>query len=50
MSPCAAAGMADGAYRIGPLEVDVSDGVAHLAWTEVVDGAPLLRGARVDPR
>ena len=26
------------------------DGVAHLAWTEVVDGAPRLRGARVDPR
>lgn len=26
------------------------DGVAHLAWTAVVDGAPVLRGARVDPR
>lgn len=35
----AAAGMADGAYRIGPLEVDVSDGVAHLAGTDTIAGS-----------
>jgi N-acetylglucosamine-6-phosphate deacetylase len=35
----AAAGMADGAYRIGPLDVDVSKGVAHLAGTETIAGS-----------
>jgi N-acetylglucosamine-6-phosphate deacetylase len=35
----AAAGMADGAYRIGPLEVDVCDGVAHLAGTDTIAGS-----------
>lgn len=35
----AAAGMADGAYRIGPLDVEVSDGVAHLAGTETIAGS-----------
>ena len=34
-----AAGMADGAYRIGPLAVDVTDGVAHLAGTETIAGS-----------
>ncbi len=35
----AAAGMADGAYRIGPLDVDVSDGVAHLVGTDTIAGS-----------
>ncbi len=35
----AAAGMSDGAYRIGPLDVDVSDGVAHLAGTDTIAGS-----------
>lgn len=35
----AAAGMSDGAYRIGPLAVDVTDGVAHLAGTETIAGS-----------
>ncbi len=35
----AAAGMADGAYRIGPLDVDVSAGVAHLAGTHTIAGS-----------
>ena len=35
----AAAGMADGDYRIGPLEVEVSDGVAHLAGTDTIAGS-----------
>lgn len=35
----AAAGMADGAYRIGPLDVDVSDGVAHLVGTTTIAGS-----------
>ena len=35
----AAAGMADGPYRIGPLDVDVSDGVAHLAGTDTIAGS-----------
>lgn len=35
----AAAGMADGAYRIGPLAVDVADGVAHLAGTTTIAGS-----------
>jgi N-acetylglucosamine-6-phosphate deacetylase len=35
----AAAGMRDGAYRIGPLEVDVCDGVAHLAGTDTIAGS-----------
>lgn len=35
----AAAGMADGRYRIGPLAVDVTDGVAHLAGTDTIAGS-----------
>lgn len=35
----AAAGMSDGAYRIGPLAVDVTDGVAHLAGTQTIAGS-----------
>jgi len=35
----AAAGMADGAYRIGPLAVDVTGGVAHLTGTETIAGS-----------
>ena len=35
----AAAGMTDGAYRIGPLDVEVSDGVAHLAGTDTIAGS-----------
>ena len=35
----AAAGMADGEYRIGPLAVDVTDGVAHLAGTDTIAGS-----------
>jgi N-acetylglucosamine-6-phosphate deacetylase len=35
----AAAGMTDGAYRIGPLAVEVSDGVAHLAGTDTIAGS-----------
>lgn len=35
----AAAGMSDGAYRIGPLAVTVTDGVAHLAGTQTIAGS-----------
>lgn len=35
----AAAGMADGAYRIGPLAVEVTDSVAHLAGTTTIAGS-----------
>jgi N-acetylglucosamine-6-phosphate deacetylase len=35
----AAAGMPDGPYRIGPLAVDVTDGVAHLAGTDTIAGS-----------
>ncbi len=35
----AAAGMADGDYRIGPLPVQVTDGVAHLAGTDTIAGS-----------
>lgn len=35
----AAAGMADGDYRIGPLAVRVTDGVARLAGTETIAGS-----------
>jgi N-acetylglucosamine-6-phosphate deacetylase len=35
----AAAGMADGDYRIGPLAVEVTDGVAHLAGTDTIAGS-----------
>lgn len=35
----AAAGMADGSYRIGPLEVEVADAVAHLAGTDTIAGS-----------
>ncbi len=35
----AAAGMADGAYRIGPLAVEVADSVARLAGTDTIAGS-----------
>ncbi len=35
----AAAGMSDGAYRIGPLAVEVTGGVAHLAGTDTIAGS-----------
>ncbi len=35
----AAAGMADGAYRIGPLAVEVAGAVAHLAGTDTIAGS-----------
>ncbi len=35
----AAAGMADGDYRIGPLAVEVAGGVAHLAGTDTIAGS-----------
>ena len=35
----AAAGMADGAYRLGALEVDVQDGVARVAGTDTIAGS-----------
>ncbi|HMZ14223.1 MAG TPA: N-acetylglucosamine-6-phosphate deacetylase [Mycobacterium sp.] len=35
----AAAGRPDGAYRIGPLAVDVVDGVARLAGTQIIAGS-----------
>ena len=34
-----AAGMADGAYRIGPLAVEVTDSVARLAGTDTIAGS-----------
>lgn len=35
----AAAGMTDGSYRIGPLAVEVNDGVAHLSGTTTIAGS-----------
>ena len=35
----AAAGMADGAYRLGPVGVDVVDGVARVAGTDTIAGS-----------
>lgn len=35
----AAAGMSDGAYRLGSLAVDVTDGVAHVAGTDTIAGS-----------
>ena len=35
----AAAGMADGAYRLGPLGVDVVDGVARVSGTQTIAGS-----------
>jgi N-acetylglucosamine-6-phosphate deacetylase len=34
-----AAGMPDGAYALGPLGVDVADGVAHVAGTQTIAGS-----------
>ncbi|WP_068271232.1 N-acetylglucosamine-6-phosphate deacetylase [Aldersonia kunmingensis] len=34
-----AAGMADGPYRLGPLDVQVVDGVAHVAGTDTIAGS-----------
>ena len=35
----AATGMADGAYRLGPLAVEVVDGVARVAGTDTIAGS-----------
>lgn len=35
----AAAGMADGAYKLGSLDVDVTDGVARVAGTDTIAGS-----------
>ena len=35
----AATGMADGAYQLGPLAVDVVDGVARVAGTDTIAGS-----------
>jgi len=35
----AAAGMADGNYRLGPLAVDVEGGIAHVAGTQTIAGS-----------
>ena len=35
----AAAGMADGAYRLGSLSVDVVDGIARVAGTDTIAGS-----------
>ena len=35
----AAAGMADGRYRLGPVAVDVVDGVARVAGTQTIAGS-----------
>jgi N-acetylglucosamine-6-phosphate deacetylase len=35
----AAAGVADGGYRVGPLAVDVVGGIAHVAGTETIAGS-----------
>ena len=37
----AAAGMADGAYRLGSLSVDVRDGTARVAGTDTIAGSTL---------
>ncbi|MCV7300683.1 N-acetylglucosamine-6-phosphate deacetylase [Mycobacterium barrassiae] len=34
-----AAGMTDGTYRLGPLDVDVLDGVARVAGTQIIAGS-----------
>jgi N-acetylglucosamine-6-phosphate deacetylase len=41
----AAAGAADGAYRLGALEVEVADGVAHVAGTDTIAGSTLTQDA-----
>jgi N-acetylglucosamine-6-phosphate deacetylase len=38
-----AAGAADGAYRLGSLDVTVTDGVAHVAGTETIAGSTLTQ-------
>ncbi|WP_402466525.1 N-acetylglucosamine-6-phosphate deacetylase [Isoptericola aurantiacus] len=40
----AAAGMADGAYDLGPMSVTVSDGVARVADPDHPDGGPIAGG------
>jgi N-acetylglucosamine-6-phosphate deacetylase len=35
----AAAGLGDGRYRLGPMAVDVNDGVAHIAGTRTIAGS-----------
>ena len=41
----AAAGMSDGAYRLGSLAVDVADGVAHVAGTDTIAGSTATTAA-----
>lgn len=41
----AAAGGADGHYRLGSLNVDVRDGIAHLAGTSTIAGSTLTQDA-----
>ncbi|GAA2568287.1 N-acetylglucosamine-6-phosphate deacetylase [Microbacterium binotii] len=41
----AAAGAADGAYRLGALDVEVADGVAHVAGTDTIAGSTLTQDA-----
>lgn len=43
----AAAGMADGAYRLGSLAVDVVDGVAKVAGTDTIAGSTATMGGVV---
>lgn len=40
-----AAGAADGAYRLGSLDVTVTDGVAHVAGTDTIAGSTLTQDA-----
>lgn len=41
----AAAGAADGAYRLGALDVEVAHGVAHVAGTDTIAGSTLTQDA-----
>ena len=34
-----AAGLGDGSYRLGAMDVDVSDGVAHIVGTDTIPGS-----------
>ncbi|WP_243227292.1 N-acetylglucosamine-6-phosphate deacetylase [Microbacterium sp. CIAB417] len=41
----AAAGAADGAYRLGALDVEVAGGIAHVAGTDTIAGSTLTQDA-----
>lgn len=41
----AAAGAADGSYRLGALEVEVAGGIAHVAGTDTIAGSTLTQDA-----